>query len=99
MSELIISLAVLKAKNGKRQILEQELLKLINPTRTEPGCLDYVLFGDVEDENLFYMREAFLDRQAFDLHIASPHFQAFAAVKDELLEEPLRLIALKQLSS
>jgi quinol monooxygenase YgiN len=98
-TEKLIALAVLKAKAGKRDALREGLLALIAPTRAEPGNHDYVLFELRDAPGTFYMREAFADQAALDAHIAAPYFQAFAAKIDDLLEEPLRLIYLDQVSS
>ena len=98
-TDKIISIAVLKAKSGKRDELRQELLALIDPTRSEAGNLDYVLFELRDEPGTFYMREAFTSQAALDEHFAAPYLQAFAAKLDDLLEEPLRLIFLDQVSS
>lgn len=97
-TEKVISIAILKAKPHQHETLRQSLLGLIAPTRAEPGNLDYVLFELRDEPGTFYMREAFADQAALDAHFATPHFQAFAAEIDALLEEPLRLIFLDQVS-
>ncbi|AOF94081.1 putative quinol monooxygenase [Sinorhizobium sp. RAC02] len=98
-TEKLIALAVLKARPGKREALRQGLLALIEPTRAETGNLDYVLFELRDEPGAFYMREAFTNQAALDEHVAAPYFQTFAATIDDLLEEPLRLIYLDQVSS
>jgi len=98
-TEKLIALAVLKARPGKREALRQGLLALIEPTRAEAGNLDYVLFELRDEPGTFYMREAFTNQAALDAHVAAPYFKAFAATIDDLLEEPLRLIFLDQVSS
>ncbi|MGH6805299.1 MAG: putative quinol monooxygenase [Ensifer adhaerens] len=97
--ERLISLAILTAQPGKRDALRDGLLALIEPTRREPGCLDYVLFEMQEEPGTFYMREAFTDRAALDAHFQTPHFQAFAAAIEDLLVRPLQLVFLNQISS
>ena len=97
--EKLISIAVLKAKAGKREALRQGLLTLIEPTRAEPGNLDYVLFELRDEPGTFYMREAFASQAALDEHVAAPYFQVFAAKMNNLLAEPIKLIFLDQVSS
>ncbi len=99
MQKTLISIAVLKAKPGKEQALKQGLLALVEPTRTEPGNLDYVLFELRDEPGTFYMREAFKDQSALDAHFATPYFKQFAATADSLLKEPLQLIFLEQVSN
>jgi quinol monooxygenase YgiN len=98
MTSNYVTMAVLKAKEGKREKLCEELLKLIAPTRSEEGCLEYTLFEDKNENHTFYMREAFKDLDAFKLHGASAHFKSFAAQMDELMSEPIRLIELAPVS-
>lgn len=99
MQEPLVSIAVLKAKPGKQLALKHGLLALIEPTRREPGNLDYVLFELRDEPGTFYMREAFRDRAALDAHFATPYFKQFAATADDLLKEPLNLIFLEQVSN
>ncbi|RYE40418.1 MAG: antibiotic biosynthesis monooxygenase [Hyphomicrobiales bacterium] len=94
----LVSLAVLKSKPGQRENLRDGLLALIAPTRAEPGNLDYVLFEAKEEPGVFYMREAFEDQAALDAHFATPHFQKFKATLDDILEAPIQLIFLDQVS-
>lgn len=97
-SDKIVSIAVLKARAGMRERLRRELLKLIEPTRLEPGNLDYVLFELQEEPGTFYMREAFVNQGALDAHCETDYFQAFACQAEELLAEPLRLILMEEVS-
>ncbi|WP_327438892.1 putative quinol monooxygenase [Pseudomonas donghuensis] len=94
----LVSIAVLKARPGQREALKAALRALVEPTRQEPGCLDYVLFQLRDTPDVFYMREAFRNQQALDLHLAMPYFQAFAQRFDELLSEPLQLQMLEQVA-
>ena len=55
--------------------MKEELLKLIEPTRAEPGNLDYVLFEQRDEQGTFYMREAFRDQAALDAHISMGGFK------------------------
>lgn len=75
------------------------LLALIEPTRAEPGNLDYVLFELTDEPGTFYMREAFVDKDALDAHFATSYFQAFETQMDSVLAEPIRLQFLTQVSS
>lgn len=98
-TEALVSLAILTAQPAKRDALRNGLLALIEPTRNELGCLDYVLFEMTDEPGTFYMREAFTSRAALDAHLQTPHFLAFAAIADSLLARPLQLVFLDQISS
>ncbi|MFM1647647.1 putative quinol monooxygenase [Aeromonas salmonicida] len=97
-SDKIVSIAVLKARPGMKEHLCHELLKLVEPTRHEPGNLDYVLFELRDEPDTFYMREAFVSQAALDDHCATDYFQAFAKQAEALLAEPLRLIFMEEVS-
>ena len=88
-------LAILKAKPHQQENLKVALQELVQPTRLEPGCLDYVLFQIKENPSTFYVRESWRGQQALDTHVSLPHFQKFAAQMDSLLAEPLQLIYLE----
>lgn len=96
--EKLVSIAVLKARAGMREQLRRELIKLIEPTRHEPGNLDYVLFELRDEPGTFYMREAFVSQAALDNHCQTDYFQAFVAQAESLLAEPLQLIFLDEVS-
>ncbi|MCK9706294.1 putative quinol monooxygenase [Pseudomonas syringae] len=92
-------MAVLKASAGKEAALKHALSALVEPTRAEPGNIEYTLFEARDERGTFYMRECFKDQAALDAHVATSHYQQFAAVSAELLAEPPRLIFLDQVSS
>lgn len=98
-NNIFASIAILKAKQEKIEDLRKELLGMIEPTRKEEGCIEYILFENPEAPGDFYMREAFKDKNAFETHIATPHFQALAKKVDDLLREPMALIRVKRVSS
>ncbi len=55
-TDKLVSIAVLKARDGMGERLRDALLTLIDPTRQEPGNLDYVLFELKDEPGTFYMR-------------------------------------------
>lgn len=95
----IVLLATLTAKAGQADALKTALLALVEPTRAEPGNLDYMLFERQDAPGCFYMREAFAHQEAFDAHAASEHFQQFLAHSEALLAEPPHLVFLNPVSS
>lgn len=97
-TEVVISLATLVAREGRRDDVRRELLKLIGPTREEQGNLDYVLFEVADDPGTFVMREAFVSSAALREHQATAHYLDFAARADERLAAPLKLTFLTQVS-
>lgn len=96
MQDYFCAIAVLKARQGKSVELRKSLLSLVPPTRDEAGCIEYILQEDVDAPGVFYMREAFKNEEAFKAHTATPHFQEFKNVCDDMLAEPIQLIKVKE---
>ena len=70
--------------------LEQALRQMVEVTRKEPGNLRYDLFRETREGKgpALHLYEIYVDRAAFDSHIASAHFQAFRAKVGGWLIEP-----------
>lgn len=95
-SHPLIALARVRAKPTRRDALQDALTALVEPSRAEDGCFDYTLFELLDEPGTFYVRETWADQAALDFHMATPHFQAFAARFAELLAEPISLIPLRE---
>ena len=56
MSEKRLTIvAKILAKEEKRELVKKELLKLIELTRGEDGCINYDLHQDNDNKNLFLL--------------------------------------------
>ena len=61
-------------------------------TRAEPGCREFVALRGTEDPDSFVLYERYESREAFDAHLASPHFSDIAVarirplLRDRILE-------------
>ena len=75
-SEQIHVFAILTALPGKEQILRDELLAMIEPTKKEPGCISYMIHQDQKNPGAFYFFEIYKDQAATDFHMASPYLAA-----------------------
>jgi quinol monooxygenase YgiN len=47
-------------------------------TRAEAGCRDFVALRGVEDPDSFVLYERYASREAFEAHLASPHYEDIA---------------------
>ena len=65
--------------------------KLVAQTRQEPGCRAYDLYQDVGNPETFTMIEAWDDRAALDLHLASPAFLAQVAALRPFAASPAQI--------
>jgi quinol monooxygenase YgiN len=70
---------------GHVEALRAVLLELIEPTRKEPGCIQYDLLQNLSDPTDFTFVEKWASNGALDAHLASPHIQAAVAKLDVLV--------------
>lgn len=68
--------ARLVALPNKIEELKSLLLSIIEPTRQEPGCIQYQLLQNLSDPTDFTFVEEWDSHAALDAHLASPHLQA-----------------------
>jgi len=86
-------IAIIRAKPGRADSLQEHLHGMLEPSRAEAGCLQYDLHRDIKDAELIYMIEQWRDAEALAEHEASPHFQAFVkAAEPDLAELDIRLM-------
>ena len=84
--------AEMSAKPGREADLCQELLKLIEPTRAEEGCVQYDLHEGSEEPGRFVFYENWRSKDDLERHLQTPHLTGFGARAAELLSEPARIL-------
>ena len=89
---LLTVIAEFHAKPGKEEELGGLLKALIEPTRKEPGCVQYDLHIDNDKAGHFLFFENWTSMAHLQKHLGSPHLTAFQARSAALLEEPLRIV-------
>jgi quinol monooxygenase YgiN len=90
--------ARIKAKPGMEERVKEELLALVAPTRTEPGCLNYNLHQALDDTSSFVFYENWLSKQDLDEHLQKPHLRAFLMKEDHLLAQPMDITLWEMIS-
>jgi quinol monooxygenase YgiN len=76
---------VLQPRAGQDRALIDVCLDVVAASRAEPGNLFFdVLVGDAPHEVVFY--EAYVDKAAFDAHMAAPHTKAWQQAALPLVE-------------
>ena len=98
MPEAITVLARLKAKDGMQEMVKAGCLSLVEPTKSEEGCLVYDFHQDTEDPASFMFYEQWVSKEALDEHLQTPYLQAFIAKADGLLNGPLDVTIYSKLS-
>jgi quinol monooxygenase YgiN len=76
-----------RAKDGKADRLREICAEMTEPSRAEEGNLFYQAQVAVDDPQLFYLYEQYVDEAAYQAHMDSPHFTRL--VKEEAIPEIL----------
>ena len=88
---------IAKAVPKPDQVAEVRILlrNMVAPSLAEEGVRTYDLHETVAG-GTFYLFEIYADKEVFERHKASPHFQQLSAVLPPLLAEPLEINELTQ---
>jgi len=69
-------------KEDAREIVSSELLNLVEPTRKEKGCADYIFYQDLEDPNVLMVYENWESLSDLDAHMNTDRFKnCFARIE------------------
>jgi quinol monooxygenase YgiN len=82
----------LRAAPGQGEEAAAQLQKLVAPTRSEPGCVTYLLHRDPQDPANFMFYEEFENQNALEAHAQTSHFQewvAYQAAHKGLIEKSI----------
>lgn len=86
-SKKLTIVARILAKAEKRELVKSELLKLIDITRAEKGCINYDLHQDNENENLFLFYENWENRDLWQTHMNNTHLVDYMKATEGAVEE------------
>lgn len=75
------------AKAESRELVKSELLKLIETTRAEEGCINYDLHQDNENPNLFLFFENWTNRDLWQIHMGNAHLAEYVKATEGAVEE------------
>lgn len=81
MAKLTI-VANIIAKQDKVELVKQELLKLIDITRAEEGCVNYDLHQDNENPAHFVFYENWESRELWQAHMGNQHLADYLAATE-----------------
>ena len=85
---MILVRTIMNALPEKRKEVLQTLLLLIEIPGKEKGCLNYGVFCDIEDKNVFNLISKWETRQHLDHHMRSDTFSVLLGTKSLLCEPP-----------
>ncbi|MGF1785472.1 antibiotic biosynthesis monooxygenase [Photobacterium swingsii] len=75
-------IANIVAKDDKIDLVKSELVKLINTTRAEEGCINYDLHQDNENPAHFTFYENWTSRELWQTHMANSHLADYMAATE-----------------
>jgi quinol monooxygenase YgiN len=85
MYKRLTIVARVEAKGEKLHMVKEEVLKLIDHTRHETGCIQYDLYQDNEKPEVFIFFENWENKSLWEAHMQSEHLQNFVKNTEGLL--------------
>ena len=82
---------------GKQAEFREELLRVIEATRTENGCLAIHAFESLREPVVFAIHSEWKDEAAFELHTQLPHTIRFLGAAEKLLPYPVQGLRMREL--
>jgi len=79
--------AKILAKAEHRELVKRELIKLIDTTKAEAGCINYDLHQDHENENLFLFYENWTSRALWQQHMNNTHLAEYVKATEGAIED------------
>jgi quinol monooxygenase YgiN len=97
--DLLTVIASMRAKPGKEDELRAALEKLVEPTKTEPGNVNYDLHQGVADPAVFYFYENWESAEFLQQHSKSPMLQeTIARAATELVDGDITIVPLRRIA-
>ena len=77
MNNSLTIVARIEANTDKIELVKAELLKLIEPTLKEEGCIQYDLHQDNENPTVFIFYENWQSRELWQEHMNNTHLAEY----------------------
>ena len=84
---MLIVIAKFRTKPEKRQQMIDMAKGLLEPSRSEDGCIVYEFLQDPFDQDSFTFYERWRSREDLELHFEESHFKKFDMTVHELIVE------------
>ncbi len=82
MNTVLTIVAKIEAKPEAIDLVKTELIKLIQPTRAEQGCIAYDLHQDNQSPEIFLFFEKWESRELWQAHMNNDHLKAYMEAVD-----------------
>lgn len=82
---------------GREKEFRDELLKVVEPSRSEAGCLALYVFESLREPVRFAIHSEWADEAAFDWHAQLPHTVRFIEAAENLLTHDIHGLRTRQI--
>ncbi len=96
--ENIVLIARLKVKADKVEEAKLAALAIVADSRAESENINYDIHQSIEDETLFFWHETWASKTSIDEHFATPFFQNFFAIVEQIAAEPPQINLTKKIT-
>lgn len=97
MTSEIRVVAILQAKAGQAEAVENAMRAIVAPSRAEAGCHFYTPHRDPSHAGRYVFVERWASREALAEHEQTPHFKQLLSDLDGLLVEAPQVMILDEL--
>jgi quinol monooxygenase YgiN len=87
-----------KTRPEKAEAFEALFRAYVEPSRAEPGCIEYHMLRDQQDPTLFIFYEIWQSQAHLDVHSNLPHMKQFRDQRMDYLEQDFAIRAIDMLS-
>lgn len=95
----VTNLALIRAQGGRADELGEALLRLVPPSRLEPGCVTYDLHRSLNDSDLWLVYEIWRSKEDLEAHFKQEFMQRFLSEVPILVDGDLDLRAFTPIST
>jgi quinol monooxygenase YgiN len=99
MAQKVTVVATFKAKTGMEEDAKNAILALIEPTRSEAGCINYDLHQSHDDPSVLMLYENWVSKKDLDEHLAMPYLKDLLGKADDLFTEPVDIAFWQMIST
>jgi quinol monooxygenase YgiN len=72
---MLIVIARYLVTEGHESVAARLLRQNAEASRTEPGCLEFTVYQEIDDRRVILLYERYTDEDAFQAHRQTPHFK------------------------
>ena len=84
---------------GKHKQFREELVRVIEASRAEAGCLAIRGFESLREPPVFCIHSEWVDEEAFDLHAQLPHTVRFLRAAEALVTHTIQGLRSREIAS